>query len=118
MTRKKPFQIIASNDPRLAGQGYDGFCWVLVKTHPDGTIDRIIANGGRPRVTRGRWRDCSWVADILNEYYVEPGGADVWWQRWRRLDDELTAARDENKRLRDELRELRAQAAKNGRDPG
>jgi hypothetical protein len=66
----KPFQVITSDDPRLAGQGYDDFCWVLVETHPNGTIARIIANDGGEPEDQNLVRDYSWVPDILNEYYV------------------------------------------------
>lgn len=67
----KPFKVLASNDPRLAGMGYDDdFCWVLVETHPDGKVARVIAQDGGEPEDQTLARDFSWVPDILNEYYV------------------------------------------------
>ena len=68
----KPFQVLASNDLRLAGMGYDhnDFCWILVETHPDGKVARVIAQDGGEPEDQTLARDFSWVPDILNEYYI------------------------------------------------
>lgn len=68
----KPFQVLASNDLRLAGMGYDNndFCWVLVETHPDGKVARVIAHDGGEPEDQTLVRDFSWAPDILNEYYA------------------------------------------------
>lgn len=70
----KPFKVLSSDDPRISEQiqseiGSEDSCWVLVETHPNDTVARIIAyDGGEPE-DQTLARDYSWVPDILNEYY-------------------------------------------------
>ena len=66
----KPFKVLSSDDSRLLNKVESNDCWVLVETHPDNKVARVIAwDGGAPE-DQTLIRDYSWVPDILNEYYV------------------------------------------------
>ena len=67
----KPFVVVWGNDPELKSFDFeDEYCAVLVETHPNGKIARIIGTDQGEPEDRTLWRDFSWVPDILNEYYV------------------------------------------------
>lgn len=67
----KPFEVLDIEDPRLKSIAHDlDRCWVLVETHPDGKVARIIASDGGEPEDQTLARDFSWVPDILNEYYL------------------------------------------------
>ncbi len=68
----KPFQVLSSDDSRLDETYSSEFpdCWVLVETHPNGKVARVIANDGGEPEDQNLVRDFSWVPDILNEYYL------------------------------------------------
>jgi len=65
----KPFQVLFCDDPRLAPFALDAreHCWVLVETHPDGRVARVVEwDGGEPE-DQSFARDWSWVPDVLNQ---------------------------------------------------
>lgn len=66
----KPFTVLNCEDEKLKNFFIDSKgCWVLVETHPNGDVARVIAwDGGAPE-DQSLVRDFSWVPDILNEYY-------------------------------------------------
>lgn len=68
----KPFVVVWGDDPELKSFNFeeDEYCAVLVETHPNGKIARILGTDQGEPEDKTLWRDFSWVPDILNEYYV------------------------------------------------